>query len=196
MIAPRVLTTVCLLLPVGLLACASTGPPRVWDEFSPTYANFERHFDERGQDLDPIEGIWSAWEYRTAQPDSFIIVRDTSFSGYDFVGVRTGAVTSGTQKLPFTVERMDPSAAREPVSRVPSASPSGAGELFIALRRSADDERTYEYIDVAVLRGESCRDAPCQGVYFIAADGSLHRQRFDGEDHSSGCGWTRRYPSW
>jgi hypothetical protein len=97
MIAPRVLTTVCLLLPVGLLACASTGPPRVWDEFSPTYANFERHFDERGQDLDPIEGIWSAWEYRTAQPDSFIIVRDTSFSGYDFVGVRTGAVTSGTQ---------------------------------------------------------------------------------------------------
>lgn len=192
MLAPRVLTALCLLLALGLLACASTGPPRVWGEFSPTYANFERHFDARAQDLDPIEGIWGSRDTRTALADSFVIVRDSSFAGYDFVGVNV----AGTQRLPFTVQRTGASAGRDPVSRPPSRSPEGKGELMIALRRSAGDDRTYEYTDVAVLRGESCRDAPCHGVYFIAADGSLHRQRFAGEDHSSGCGWARRYPSW
>jgi hypothetical protein len=190
MIAPRVLAAACPLLTAGLLACASTGPPRVWDEFPPTYANFERHFDARSQDLDPIEGIWGTWDTRTALADSFIIVRDSSYAGYDFVGVRS----SGTQrKLPFTVERVNAADTRP---RRPSPASQERGELFIALRRSAGDERAYEYADVALLRGEACTDKPCQGVYFIAADGRLHRQRFAAEKHSSGCGWVRRYPSW
>jgi hypothetical protein len=198
MIAPRVLAAVCTLLTAGLLACASTGPPRYWTEFAPTYSNFESHFDERGQDLDPIEGIWASQGTRTAMADTFIIVRDSSYAGYDFVGVRSsGRQSSGRQKLPFTVERLDPSDPRagEPVSRPPPSTAQDRGELFVALQRSADDDRSYEYTDVALLRGESCTDKPCQGVYFIAADGKLHRQRFAGEDHSSGCGWLRRYPS-
>ncbi len=191
--APRFLAAVCPLVTLGFLACASTGPPRYWTEFSPTYPNFERHFDEHAQDLDPIEGIWVAEDTRTALADSFVIVRDSSYSGYDFVGVRA----SGThpQKLPFTVERVNAADTRQPVSRQSPASRE-RGELFIVLRRSAGGDRTYEYNDVELLRGESCRDAPCQGVYFIAADGKLHRQRFASEDHSSGCGWIRRYPSW
>lgn len=196
MIAPRFLVTACPLLTAGLLACASTGPPRVWDSFPPTQANFERHFDERGQDLDPIEGIWGCSNTRTAPADSFAIVRDTSFAGYDFVGVRITGIQEGIQKLPFTVQRMGASAAREPVSRPPSTSPEGRGELFIALRHSARGGGTYDYTDVSLLRGETCRDEPCQGVYFIASDGRLHRQRFAGEDASSGCGWMRKYPSW
>jgi hypothetical protein len=192
MIAPRVLAAACPLLTAGLLACASTGPPLYWDEFAPTYSNFQRHFDERGQDLDPIEGIWTDQDTRTARADTFIIVRDSSYAGYDFVGVRSsGTQKLVTQKLPFTVTQ-----AREPVSRPPPSTAQDRGELFVALRRSADDDRSYEYTDVALLRGESCTDKPCQGVYFVAADGRLHRQRFAGEDHSSGCGWMRRYPSW
>jgi hypothetical protein len=195
MIAPRVLAAACPLLTAGPLACASTGPPRVWDEFPATYANFERHFDARSQDLDPIKGIWGTRDTRTALADSFIIVRDTSYAGYDFVGVRSSA--RQRQKLPFTVERLDPSDPRagEPVSRPPPSTAQDRGELFVALQRSASDDRAYEYIDVALLRGENCKDKPCEGVYFIAADGKLHRQRFAGEDHSSGCGWLRRYPS-
>jgi hypothetical protein len=195
MIAPRVLAAVCPLLTAGLFACASTGPPRYWTEFSPTYSNFERHFDEHATDLDLIEGIWVNEDTRTALADSFVIVRDSSYAGYDFVGVRVSV--SGTQKLPFTVERVNAADTRprQPVSHPPPASQE-RGELFIVLRRSASDDRTFEYSDVALLRGESCTDKPCQGVYFIAVDGKLHRQRFDGEDHSSGCGWIRRYPSW
>lgn len=189
--APRIRTVpfAPVLVTTLLLACASTGPPQYWTGFYPTYSNFERHFDERSQDLDPIEGIWASQDTRTAKADSFIIIRDSSYADYDFVGVRL------PQVLPVTGQRVQTDKPLGPVAIVfSSSSARSKAELFVALRRSAGDEHVYEYTDAAVLRGEDCADETCLGVYFIAADGRLHRQRAADEDHSSGCGWTKRYP--
>lgn len=74
----------CIVLLAALMvsACVSSGQ-RFWTEFAPTFANFERHFAERGQDLDPIEGIWRG--KRTGH--EFVIVGDTRFEGYEYVGL-------------------------------------------------------------------------------------------------------------
>jgi hypothetical protein len=176
------------LLTALTLACASTGPPRYWTGFYPTYENFERYFDERGQALDPVEGIWASLDTLTATADLFIIIRDSSYAGYDFVGLRPPLV------LPLAGQYLVHTREGPMVVAFTPAGAKNRAELFVALRHSSGDERVYEYTDAAVLRGEDCTDKLCLGVYFIAADGRLHRTRAPAEDHSSGCGWIRIHP--
>ena len=71
-----------LLGALMVCACVSSGQ-RFWTEFAPSLANFERHFAERGGEVDPIEGIWRG--RRTGH--EFVIVRDTRFEGYEYVGL-------------------------------------------------------------------------------------------------------------
>jgi hypothetical protein len=188
--APRIraLPFGALLLTAPLLACASTGPPQYWTGFYPTYSNFERHFDEQGQDLDPVEGIWASLDTLTGTADLFIIIRDSSYAGYDFVGVRPPLL------LPLAGQYLVHTREGPMVVAFTPAGAKNRAELFVALRHSAGDERVYEYTAAAVLRGEDCTDIVCFGDYFIAADGRLHRTRGVDQDHSSGCGWIRIHP--
>ncbi|MGD2216242.1 MAG: hypothetical protein PVJ64_05780 [Gemmatimonadales bacterium] len=74
-----------ILAGLALLACASSGPAIYWSAFAATEANFQRHFDEAGQDLDPIEGIWSPETWSRGQ---FAIVRHSGYPDYDYIAVR------------------------------------------------------------------------------------------------------------
>lgn len=142
---PRIRTTVPFgLVPLTalLFACASTRPQRYWIEFEPTYSNFKQHFDERGQDLDPIEGIWSR------RGTMLAIVRDSTFDGYDYVGV----------------------------SLYHWSTPHG-GEIVGAYRRVESDSSVYEYIGAAVLRREKvCSSYRCHDICVITAEGTVYRQ--------------------
>ncbi len=83
---PLVGTVLTLMFGAALLVCSGAGstssqPDRFWSEFSPSYANFQRHFDANLSSLDPIEGIWYAEESHVA------IIRSNLFEGYDYVAV-------------------------------------------------------------------------------------------------------------
>lgn len=83
---PLVGTMLTLMIGASVLMCSGSGststqPDRFWATFSPTYANFQRHFDENLDALDPIEGIWAARQSNVA------IVRSSLFEGYDYVAV-------------------------------------------------------------------------------------------------------------
>jgi hypothetical protein len=191
MIAPRMDALpfgLALLTALVLSACASTGTNRYWTAFAPTLSNFQRHFDERGADVDPIEGIWVT---ERLPADTFVIVRDSSFEGYDYVGVRFPAVT---RKLPFTVQRAGDPVEPDPIDSTRGTQAGLQAEIFMALRRTDSDPEVYEYSDAAVIRGETCSDTPCHGVFSVTPDEELYRQRFAGERPQAGQGWARRYP--
>jgi hypothetical protein len=187
--APRIRTlrVWLVLLAALLLACASTGPPRVWTEFPATYSAFLHYFDRRGEDLDPIEGIWSQDRLWT----EFAIVRDSTFEGYDYVGVRFHSPGTGGLIIVRGVSDEYPDSSIADTVRIQDR-PKGV--IFIALRCVEGVPGVYEYTDGKVLRGEKCSDEPCHGVYVITADGRLIRQRFAIEVYQPGDGWTRKYP--
>jgi hypothetical protein len=195
--APRIRTLpfALVLLTALLLACASTGPPFYWNAFTPTYSNFKRHFDERGEDLDAIEGIWSPQPTQELQSPGlvlgdFVIVRDSSYEAYEFVGVRKRLGIIISQRGPSVVPLED----RPPGVNVTEVEFKTKGEVFITLRRVEGAPGVYEYTDAAVLRGEKCLDEPCHGVYVITAEGILLRQRFAIDVYQQEPGWVRRYP--
>jgi hypothetical protein len=178
-----------VLLTALLLACASTGPPSYWTAFTPSYYNFQRHFDERGEDLDPIEGIWSPQPAeeglsREFAPGDLAIVRDSSYEAYEFVGVRKRFSSAISHRGPY----------RAPGLNVTEIELGYKGEIFIALRRVEGTSGVYEYTDAAVLRGEKCPDEPRHGVYVITADGELYQQRSADEVYEPAHGWIRKCP--
>jgi hypothetical protein len=162
--APRMRTLLGLvLLAALLLACASTGPPRVWTDFPATYSNFRRYLDQRGEDLDPIEGVWSPKPTPenplfASVPQDLVIIRDSSYEGYEYVGV----LVSESQGVPAMVAGNQ--------ARV-------RGTIWIALRPLESKSGVYQYVDAAVLRGEKCYDYPCHGICVITEEGELVQAR-------------------
>lgn len=175
-----------LLATVWLQACASAGTNRYWTAFVPTSSNFQRHFDERG-DVDPIEGIWVS---RGLAKDTIVIVRDSSFEGFGYVGVRFPE----PPERRFTVTRARDPADPDPIDRTAGTPAPSRAEIFMALGTIEGEPAVYEYRDAAVLRGATCSDAPCHGIYSIAADGVLRRQGLADERGQAGQGWVRIYP--
>lgn len=96
---PLVGTVLTLMAGASLLMCSGSGttstqqPDRFWADFSPTYPNFQRHFDENLDALDPIEGIWVAGDGQVA------IIRSNIFEGWDYVGVALNAFELGPRRF-------------------------------------------------------------------------------------------------
>ena len=92
-------TVLTLLIGASALMCSGSGststqqPDRFWAEFSPTYNNFQKHFDDNLDALDPIEGIWVAGDGQVA------IIRSNIFEGWDYVAVALNAVELGPRRF-------------------------------------------------------------------------------------------------
>ncbi len=95
---PLLGTALTLMIGASVLVCSSssstsTQPDRFWAEFSPSYANFQQHFDANLDALDPIEGIWAAGQGQVA------IVRSNIFEGFDYVGVALEAIQGNGRRF-------------------------------------------------------------------------------------------------
>jgi hypothetical protein len=148
----HILAVLTSMLGASVVMCStssttSTQPDRYWAEFSPTEANFQRHFDENLDSLDPIEGIWGG-RGRVA------IVRSSVFEGFDYVGVALEAV--GFREGAAYTRRYT------------------RGDIFIAFR-NAPGNLTYGFKCASVLRGEACVTLPCDGGVVIA-DGNMRAE--------------------
>lgn len=84
LILPLLLTVTGLAL-LDCASSASRGPGIYWSEFAAFELNFKRYFDERGRDVERIEGIWSP---ETSSRAQFAIVRDRRYPDYDYIAVR------------------------------------------------------------------------------------------------------------
>jgi hypothetical protein len=156
----HVLTVLTSMLGASVLMCStstttSTQPDRYWAEFSPTEANFRRHFDENMDSLDPIEGIWVTPGRPSIDTGGRVaIVQSSVFGGFGYVGVALEAIAfreEGIYTRRYT-----------------------RGDIFIAFRK-ASGSLTYGFSCASVLRGEACANVPCDGVVVIA-DGDMRAE--------------------
>lgn len=95
---PLVGTILTLMIGASVLVCSGAGstssqPDRFWADFSPSYANFQQHFDANLDALDPIEGIWIAEQTHIA------ILRSNLFADYDYVGVTIEAMQGNGRRF-------------------------------------------------------------------------------------------------
>lgn len=100
--APRRFTFAVLaaaILGALLVACAAMGSSTYFRHFQPTRGNAKQHYDERGESLDRIEGIWY-WERLPGVGENTAIVRDTIIAGYEFVALQlpSTAVTGDSER--------------------------------------------------------------------------------------------------
>jgi hypothetical protein len=91
-------TILTLMIGASVLVCSgagstSTQPDRFWADFSPSYANFQQHFDANLDALDPVEGIWVAGQGHVA------IIRSNIFEGFDYVAVALEAVEGNGRRF-------------------------------------------------------------------------------------------------
>jgi len=165
------IAVITLALSTTLLVCSTAGDNRYWNEFSPTSSLFQRYFEENRDELKPIEGIWLVGREEVA------IVRDTTYTGYTYVGVRLRVAG---------VAGMGPT-----TGRLGQISP---GEIFIAFQDSTADASTYIFTCATVLRGEGCRSVPCNGSVVITEANMRAASHVLLAGQCTPDRWMKRYP--